>query len=349
MEMAFRWFGADDVIPIQHIRQIPSVKGIVSALYDVPVGDEWPLQKIAALKELIESAGLKFSVIESIPVHEDIKLGRPSRDRYIENYRAGIRSMGRLGIPVLCYNFMPVFDWTRTDLSVVNPDGSTCLCYDHDRIAKIDLRSASLDLPGWATQYSREELHGLLDAYAGMTADTLWSHLEYFLKAVVPVAAESGVKMAIHPDDPPWPIFGLPRIVKDEGDLERLLRIVDHESNGLTFCTGSLGPNRSMDLVSAIGRFTSMGRVHFVHLRNIRRFGELGFCETAHTTESGDVDVYRVMKTLVSAGFRGVMRPDHGRMIWGEQGKPGYGLYDRALGAMYLWGLWEGLSKFRHT
>ncbi|TAL36193.1 MAG: mannonate dehydratase [Spirochaetes bacterium] len=345
MQMTFRWFGEGDAIPLEYIRQIPSVKGIVSALYDIPVGDEWPADKIAALKRRVGDAGLVLSVIESIPVHEDIKLGRPSRDRYIEAYRASVRNMGSQGIPVLCYNFMPVFDWTRTDLEVKNPDGSTCLCYDHDRIGGIDIRGEGLELPGWATAYTRAELTALLDAYAGVSDEALWENLEYFLKAVVPVAAESGVKMAIHPDDPPWPIFGLPRIVKDEADLDRLVNTVDSPSNGITFCTGSLGPNRSTELVRTIGKFARMGRVHFVHLRNIRRSGERSFCETAHTTESGDIDVYAVMKELVDADYRGMMRPDHGRMIWGEKGRPGYGLHDRALGAMYLWGLWEGLNK----
>ncbi len=345
MQMTFRWFGEGDRVPLEYIRQIPSVKGIVSALYDIPVGDAWPMEKIAALKARVEAAGLALSVIESIPVHEDIKLGRPSRDRYIENYRSSIRAMGRLGIPVLCYNFMPVFDWTRTDLAVKNPDGSTCLCYDHATIDSIDIRADRLDLPGWATAYAREELAALLDAYAGMDTGMLWKNLEYFLRAVVPVAAESGVRMAIHPDDPPWPIFGLPRIIKGEEDLDRLVKTVDNPANGITFCTGSLGPDRGMDLVRTIGKYARMGRVHFVHLRNIRRFGERSFCETAHTTESGDIDVYAVMKELAASDYKGMMRPDHGRMIWGEEGRPGYGLYDRALGAMYLWGLWEGIQK----
>lgn len=347
MKMTFRWFGHDDPVRIEYIRQIPAVTGIVSALYDVPVGAPWPLENIRKLKDTITAAGLDFSVIESIPVHEDIKLGLPSRDRYIENFIAGIRNMGALEIPVLCYNFMPVFDWTRTDLCYKNVDGSTCLCYDHDAIKKINLTRGTFDLPGWATAYDRDELLRLLKAYEGLGEEGLWANLAYFLKAVVPAAAESGVVMAIHPDDPPWPIFGLPRIIKGEADLNRLTGLVEDRSNGITFCTGSLGPNRGMDLVPAIKRFVAMDRVHFVHLRNIRHLGEMSFCETAHPTASGDIDMYGIMKVLAEAGYRGMARPDHGRMIWGETGKPGYGLYDRALGAMYLWGLWEALHKGR--
>lgn len=343
MILSFRWYGKDDPIPLRHIRQVPVIKGIVSALYDVPVGEEWPREKIAALQRAVRDEALELSVIESIPVHEDIKLGLPTRDRYIDNYRRSIRSMGALGIPILCYNFMPVFDWMRSDLSMELPDGSTALSYDHDAISSIDLKDGVLDLPGWATSYTAEGLRSLLDAYAGIGTEDLWRNLEYFLKAVVPVAEESGVRMAIHPDDPPWPIFGLPRIITDDAALERLTGIVDSPSNGITFCTGSLGPNAGMDLVKSIGRFTRRGRVPFVHARNIRRTGKRSFHETAHCTGSGDVDMYRLMRELADAGFDGALRPDHGRMIWGERGRPGYGLYDRALGAMYLAGLWEAV------
>ncbi len=343
MILSFRWYGMEDPVPLRYIRQIPVIKGIVSALYDVPVGEEWPREKIAALQRAVRDEGLELSVIESIPVHEDIKLGLPTRDRYIDNYRRSIRSMGALGIPILCYNFMPVFDWMRSDLSMELPDGSTALSYDHDAISSIDLRGGVLDLPGWATSYTAEGLRSLLDAYAGIGTDDLWSNLEYFLKAVVPVAEESGVRMGIHPDDPPWPIFGLPRIITDDAALERLTSIVDSPSNGITFCTGSLGPNAGMDLVKSIGRFARRGRVPFVHARNIRRTGERGFHETAHCTECGDVDMYRIIRELADAGFDGALRPDHGRMIWNEKGRPGYGLYDRALGAMYLAGLWEAV------
>lgn len=347
MKITFRWYGSDDPIPLAYIRQIPAVKGIVSALYDIPPGQTWPYEKIAALKRSVEDAGLALSVIESIPVHEDIKLGRATRDAYIDAYRQSIANMGRAGIPFLCYNFMPVFDWTRTELHRVLPDGSEALSYDHEALKDVDLRTDSMDLPGWGTKYTPEELKGLIDAYSEIDEEELWQNLTYFLEAVVPAAEEAGVRMAIHPDDPPWPIFGLPRIITDEAALARLISIVDSPSNGLTFCTGSLGPNRQMNLTGALERFVKMKRVHFVHARNIRREGELGFHETEHLSESGDVDMYAVMKVLVDNTFDGVLRPDHGRMIWGEEGRPGYGLYDRALGAMYLAGLEEALRKER--
>ena len=345
MEMTFRWYGVDDPIPLEYIRQIPRVTGIVSALYDVPVGEVWPLDKISLLQKKIEKNGLNFSVIESIPVHEDIKLGRPNRDELIENYCQSICNMGKLGIKILCYNFMPVFDWVRTDLSMEHANGSNYLNYNHDQLKNFDLRKESLDLPGWMAHYTTRELRSLVDAYSEIDDELLWSNLEYFLKRVVPVAEESGVKMAIHPDDPPWPIFNLPRIITSESALDRFVKIVDSHSNGITFCTGSFGPNSKMDLVKSIRKYGAMGRIHFTHLRNIKRTGELSFHEVEHPTEFGDVNMYEVVKAYVEIGFTGAIRPDHGRMIWDEKGRPGYGLYDRALGAMYLSGLWEGIQK----
>jgi len=210
---SFRWFGAADPIPLAHIRQIPGVTGIVSALYDVPVGDPWSRARLGTLKAQIEDAELSLAVVESIPVHEDIKLGRPGRDRLIDNYCASIASMGELRIPVLCYNFMPVFDWTRTDLAMRLPDRSTTLAYDDRALAAIDLSRGTGALPGWATAYQPADLQALLAAYRDVDAERLWDSLAYFLERVVPVAEQAGVRLAIHPDDPPWPIFGLPRIV----------------------------------------------------------------------------------------------------------------------------------------
>ena len=345
MEMTFRWYGVDDPIPLEFIRQIPRVTGIVSALYDVPVGEVWPLDNISHLQKKIEKNGLNFSVIESIPVHEDIKLGRPNRDELIENYCQSIRNMGKLGIKILCYNFMPVFDWVRTDLSMEHADGSNYLNYNHKQLKHFDLRKESMDLPGWMAHYTTKELRALLDAYSEIDDELLWSNLEYFLKRVVPVAEESGVKMAIHPDDPPWPVFNLPRIITSEAALDRFVKIVDSQSNGITFCTGSFGPNSKMDLVKSIRKYGAMGRIHFTHLRNIKRTGELSFHEVEHPTEFGDVNMYEVVRAYIEIGFTGAIRPDHGRMIWDEKGRPGYGLYDRALGAMYLSGLWEGIQK----
>lgn len=345
MEITFRWYGEKDPIPLKYIKQIPKVKGIVSALYDVAVGDIWPKEKLNYLKTKIESEGLKFSVIESIPVHEDIKLGRSNRDLLIDNYCQSIRNMGSLGVPILCYNFMPVFDWVRTDLAMKHADGSNSLSYDHSKLKEIDLNKVTLDLPGWATNYTKDDLQNYLKAYSNINNETLWHNLEYFLKKVIPVAEESNVKMAIHPDDPPWSIFGLPRIITNEDALDRLVKIIDSPSNGITFCTGSLGANIDIDIVKAIHKFGSLDRVHFVHFRNIKHTDTSDFHETEHPTEFGDVDMYEVIKTLIEFGFDGAIRPDHGRMIWGETGRPGYGLYDRALGVMYLVGLWEGISK----
>ena len=345
MEITFRWFGRDDAVSLSNIKQIPAVTGIVSALYDVPIGDVWPLKKIEDLKFIIEREGLKLTVIESIPVHEDIKLGRSTKDKLIENYCESIRNMGKLDIPILCYNFMPVFDWTRSNLSMENSDGSNSLSYEHDDLKNIDLKDGAKDLPGWAAHYTKENLHELIDAYTKIDEEKLWDNLGYFLQRVVPVAEKSGVRMGIHPDDPPWSIFGLPRIITDEKALERLADIVDSSSNGITFCTGSLGPNKNIDIVKTIGKFAEMDRVPFVHMRNIKRTGDHNFYEASHPTGFGDVDMHGVMEVLIKNNFIGAVRPDHGRMIWGEKGRPGYGLYDRALGAMYLSGLKEGVQK----
>lgn len=345
MELTFRWYGDNDPISLKYIKQIPRVTGIVSALYDVPVGDIWPVEKLLFLKKKILSAGLNFSVIESIPVHEDIKLGRSNRDDLIENYCQSIRNMGSLGIMILCYNFMPVFDWTRSNLAMELPDGSTCLCYDNQKIKEIDLKKKSLDLPGWATNYTQKQLQTLLKAYEEIDDDALWSNLKYFLERVVPVAEESNVKMGIHPDDPPWSIFNLPRIITDENSLDRLVKIVDNKANGITFCTGSFGPNSKMDIIKCIYKYGRMDRIPFAHCRNIKRTGDFSFCEVQHPTEFGDINMYEVIKAYIKVGFTGAIRPDHGRMIWDEIGRPGYGLYDRALGIMYLSGLWEGIEK----
>jgi mannonate dehydratase len=341
--MTFRWFGADqDPIPLAHIRQIPGVTGVVSALYDVPLGEVWPKERLAQLQDTIERGGLRCAVIESIPVHEDIKLGRPTRDRLIENYAQSIRHMGELGIPVLCYNFMPVFDWMRTDLALRFDDGSTALAYDHAALGSIDLSSDTVDLPGWATTYRPDELNALIAAYRAVDEERLWDNLGWFLERVVPAAETAGVRLALHPDDPPWSIFGLPRIITNGAALERLIRLVDSPANGVTFCTGSLAVDPRNDLLAMIQRIGGAGRIHFVHCRNVRVTGDRAFHETAHP--SGDVSMGLVLRALRDVGFSGPVRPDHGRMIWGEMGRPGYGLYDRALGAMYLRGIWDGLD-----
>src|SRR5262245_34484251 len=196
MQMTFRWFGATDPVPLEHIRQIPGVRGIVTALYDVPVGDAWPEGELSRLAEQVDAKGLQVAVIESIPIHEDIKLGRPSRDRLIESYCESVRRVGALGIPVVCYNFMPIFDWTRTDLAMAMPDGSTALAYDDATLGRIDLSRGTGDLPGWATAYDAQSLGALRRAYASVHEEQLWEHLAYFLERVVPVSESAGVRMA---------------------------------------------------------------------------------------------------------------------------------------------------------
>ncbi len=345
MKMTFRWYGDDDKVTLDQIRQIPGMTGIVSAIYDIPVGQAWPLEKIMELKNKIESYGLTLEVIESVPVHEDIKLGLPSREEYIENYKETLRNLGKAGIPVVCYNFMPVFDWTRSQLDYRLPDGSTALIYDEEIVQKMDPLQGDLELPGWDTSYTKEGLKNLLEQYHAMTEEDLWNNLEYFLKEIIPVAEEANIKMAIHPDDPPWPIFGLPRIITNKENLERFIRLVDSPNNGLTLCSGSLGVTHDNNIQELIRYFGEMGRIHFGHVRNVKITENKSFEEASHRSADGSLDMYEIMKAYHDVEFDGPIRPDHGRMIWGETGRPGYGLYDRALGAVYLNGIWEALEK----
>jgi mannonate dehydratase len=345
MKMSFRWYGASDPVTLEYIGQIPGMHGIVSAVYDVPVGEVWPIDKIQALKAKIEAAGLAFDVIESVPVHEDIKLGKPTRDGLIANYQQTIRNLATCGLKVICYNFMPVFDWTRTTLAKKLADGSSTLAFSTKEVEEIDI-SKGISLPGWDSSYKADELKALLAEYSKIDEEKLWSHLEYFLKAIIPVAEEAGIQMAIHPDDPPRPIFGLPRIVKDRDDLARILKIVDTKANGLTLCSGSLGAGPENNVEALVREFGGMGRIHFAHLRNVKVSANGDFEETAHRSDCGSLDMAAIVKAYHDVGFTGYVRPDHGRMIWGETGKPGYGLYDRALGAVYLNGLWEAVDKF---
>ena len=345
--MTFRWFGPTDPIPLAYIRQIPGVTDIVSALYDTPVGDPWPRISLDRLAERVDAAGLSLAVIESIPVHEDIKLGRASRDRLIDAWCESLANVGAIGVRVVCYNFMPVFDWMRSNLAFRLPDGSTALAFDDDELARVDLSRGTQDLPGWAAAYNANALAALVDAYRGVGAEQLWANLAYFLERVVPAAESAGVRLAIHPDDPPWSILGLPRIVTSGPALERLVRLVDRPANGVTVCTGSLGADPRNDLpaiIRRLGKNGKGGRVHFMHCRNVKRTGEHRFHESPHPSAFGSVDMLAVMRALRDIGYAGPMRPDHGRMIWGETGRPGYGLYDRALGAMYLQGLWEAVG-----
>ena len=342
MFMTFRWFGPGDAVTLEKIRQIPGVKGIVSALYDIPPGEVWPKNRIADLKEQIETAGFEFSVAESIPVHEDIKLGRPARDRWIDHYCQSVAHLGDLGIRVVCYNFMPLFDWMRTDIEMRLADGSTTVAYDHEVVEHMDLSQGLPALTAWVTGYDGATLAPLLSIYREMDEEELWAHLAYFLARVAKVAEQAGVKLALHPDDPPWSMFGVPRIITDGEALTRVLRLVDSPANGITFCTGSLGARADNNLPAMIRALGS--RVHFAHCRNVRVTGDRQFYESAHPSAFGDVPMREVMVALRDVGFTGPMRPDHGRMIWGEQGRTASGLHDRALGAMYLQGLWEGVE-----
>ncbi|HIS63021.1 MAG: mannonate dehydratase [Clostridiales bacterium] len=346
MKLSFRWYGEDDKVTLENIRQIPGMHSIVTAVYDVPVGEVWPEESISRLKNLVESNGLHFDVIESIPVHEDIKLGKPSRDRYIENYCENIRRVAKAGVKCICYNFMPVFDWTRTQLDHKLEDGSTTLVYYQEQVDAVNpLQSDSdLTLPGWDSSYSREELKDIVAEYNNMTEDDLWNNLQYFLERIIPVAAECDVNMAIHEDDPCWSIFGLPRIITCEENLDRFLKLVDDKHNGITLCAGSLGCSNQNDVAEMAAKYAAMGRIHFVHMRNVKIL-ENGFEESAHLSKCGSLDMYEITKALHDNGFTGYIRPDHGRMIWGETGRAGYGLYDRALGATYINGLWEAVEK----
>lgn len=345
MKMSFRWYGDSDPVTLEYISQIPGMRSIVSAVYSVPVGEVWPTEAIEDIKVKAQKHGLIFDVVESVPVHEDIKLGKPERNKYIEVYKENIRRLGKAGIKVICYNFMPVFDWLRSSLDFKNEDGSTSLIYRDSEVLAMDPRKGDLSLPGWDSSYTKEGLNALLDEYKNIDDNALWDNLEYFLKAIIPVCEECDVKMAIHPDDPPWGIFGLPRIIINEKNLERFLKLVDSPYNGLTFCTGSLGVNPDNNIPALIRRFGKEGRIHFIHARNIKHCGNRDFNETAHKTECGSLDMFEIVKAMHDIGFDGYVRPDHGRMIWGEHGRPGYGLYDRALGAVYLNGLWEAIDR----
>lgn len=348
MKLSFRWYGEEDKVTLENIRQIPGMHSIVTAVYDVPVGEVWSRESIAKLKKQTEEAGLHFEVIESVPVHEDIKLGMPSRDRYIANYCENIERLAEAGIQCICYNFMPVFDWTRTQLDHMLPDGSTSLVYYQEQVDMVNplAKDSDLTLPGWDASYSREELKNVVAQYNSMNEEDLWDNLRYFLKAVIPTAAACGVNMAIHEDDPCWSIFGLPRIITCEENLDRFLKLVDDPHNGITLCTGSLGCSAKNDVVKMAGKYAAMGRIHFVHARNVAVLEDnRGFEERAHLSACGSLDMFAILKALHDNGFDGYIRPDHGRMIWGETGRAGYGLYDRALGATYLNGLWEALEK----
>lgn len=343
MKMTFRWYGEDDPVTLEKISQIPMMSGIVSAVYDVKPGEVWSNESIEKIKNQAKAHNLDFEVVESVPVPEDIKLGTDKAPHLIKNYCENIRRLGKAGVKCICYNFMPVFDWLRSELEHTQPDGANALAYDEQTVLSMNPLESDLSLPGWDASYTKDELKELINAYKKLGEEGLWQNLETFLKAVIPVAEEAGVNMAIHPDDPPWGMFGLPRIITNKENIQRMFNIATSTNNGLTLCTGSLGANPENDLTDMVKSFN--GRIHFVHLRNIKHTGHRRFEEVGHPTACGSIDMYGVAKALVDTGFDGYIRPDHGRMIWGEKGRYGYGLFDRALGAAYLTGLFEAIEK----
>lgn len=339
MRHAFRWYGDNDPIPIQHIAQIPGVESVVSALYDIPAGRLWPREEVEQLVNEIETIGLKFDIVESLPVHEDIKLGRPNRDDLIEIYTENLLLLGEAGVSVVVYNFMPLFDWFRTDLAKVLDDGSTALAYDETAIEG----NSDPWSKGWPAYFPLDEKPEVLRvAYEKLDDTKLRENLIYFLEGIVPAAEKADIKMGLHPDDPPWSIFDIPRIVKDRDDLDYIVSAVDHPANGLCLCIGSLGADPDNDPPALVREFAD--RIHFVHGRNIKHTGHRQFHECAHPPQYGDVNLVSVLEALHDIGYSGHIRPDHGRMIWDEEGLPGYGLYDRALGSAFLNGVWHGLA-----
>ena len=352
MQMTMRWFGEKfDSVKLWQIRQVPGVTGVITTLYDIPAGELWPIERIQALKKEVEDAGLTIAGIESVNIHDDIKIGRPTRDKYIENYIQTLENLAKCDIKLVCYNFMPVFDWTRTDLAKVRPDGATVLAYDQKVVDSIDPQtffdqtndnSNGYVMPGWEPE-RLAHVKELFEAYKDVTEEKLFDNLIYFLKAIQPVCEKYGIKMAIHPDDPAWPVFGLPRIITSKEKILRVMKAVDSPFNGLTFCAGSFGTNPNNDLPGIIRALP--GRVHFAHVRNLHHFAPGVFEEAAHLSTDGSFDMYEIVRALYETGFDGPIRPDHGRAIWGEVSMPGYGLYDRALGAEYILGLWEAVEK----
>ena len=352
MEMTLRWYGKDfDTVTLEQIRQIPGVKGVITTLYDTQPGEVWSQERIHALKEEVEEAGLHIAGIESVNIHDEIKVGGPNRDHYIENYIKTLENLGKEDIHLVCYNFMPVFDWTRTELARKRPDGSTVLAYTQEAIDKLNPEemfehisedSNGTVMPGWEPE-RLSKIKDLFELYKDIDSEKLFANLKYFLGKIMPVCDQYDINMAIHPDDPAWSVFGLPRIIINKENILRMMKMVDNPHNGVTFCSGSYGTNLENDLPGMIRSLK--GRIHFAHVRNLKFNSKDDFEEAAHLSSDGDFDMYEIMKALYDIGFEGPIRPDHGRMIWGEKAMPGYGLYDRALGATYLNGLWEAIVK----
>ncbi len=340
MKLCFRWHGKDDPVSLAHIRQIPCMKHVVSSLSFVPVGDVWKEKEIEVHRDYIQRFGMLWSVVESLPLHEEIKWGGPQRDRYIEQWLQSMRNLARCGLFVVCYNFMPICDWMRTRVRDSFEDGSHGLSYYQKEMDDLRIEEvAKWNLTAWDS-HTESTLQSLQASYRKMTEESLRENLQYFLQVVVPEAEREGVKLAIHPDDPPWSIFGLPRIVKNATDIQEIMGMVDSTANGLTFCTGSLGADAQNELVPMILQWKD--RIHFAHCRNVETVGKKDFREVAHAIQKENtLSLSKILRAYKDIAFTGYMRPDHGRMIWKEEGTEGYGLYDRALAAMYLQGLWD--------
>ncbi len=354
MKLVLRWFpNGDDSVTLDQIRQIPGVSGVATHLSDIPAGEVWTKDQIEHVKREVNSYGLEMEVIESLNIHEDIKKGLPSRDMYIDNYLVSMRNLAAAGVRCICYNFMPVLDWFRSDLASPLPDGSNTMAYSHEKALDLTLEKITHDmidgahnysLPGWEPERFGKMAEDI-KFYQNITSDQYFSNIKYFLDAVIPEAEELGINFAVHPDDPPTPLFNLPKVVNSKESIARYLDLNKSSANGLTLCTGSLGADLNNDVEDIARTFTGQGKVHFVHLRNVKHTTETDFYESGHLSSLGDLDMFAIIKALYENGFDGYIRPDHGRMIWGEVGRPGYGLYDRALGAAYINGLWEAVSK----
>ena len=332
MQMGFRWYGeGNDKITLSDIRQIPGVSTIVWALHDKMPGEVWQPEEIKTVVDQIKAAGFNAEVVESVNVHDDIKIGLPTRDQYIQNYIQTIRNLAPFGVKVICYNFMPIFDWTRTDLFHPVGDGSTALFYeagmiqdDPKAMANYILENLNgLTFPGWEPE-RMARLDELFDAYKDVTKEKLWANFKYFLEAIMPVCHECDIKMAVHMDDPPWDIFGLPRLLVDAESIDRFLKMVDDPYNCLTLCSGSLNANPKNNVAAVVRT------------------------EASHRDCDGDTGILDILRAYHDCGFEGYIRPDHGRQLWDETPgnvRPGYGLYDRALGIMYMLGAWDLMDK----
>ncbi len=352
MEMTLRWYGpGHDTVTLEQIRQIPGVTGVITTLYDKKPGEVWTREEIRELKKIVNDAGLNLSGIESVNVADEIKYAGPNRDKLIDNYIETLKNLGEEDIHLVCYNFMPVFDWTRTELARKRPDGSTVLAYTQEAVDKLNpeemFSSIGSDMngtvmPGWEPE-RMAHVKELFEKYKDVDEEALRENLIYFLKRIMPVCDEYDINMAIHPDDPAWPIFGLPRIITSKENIHKIMDAVDNPHNGVTFCAGSYGTSLKNDLPDMIRSLP--GRIHFAHVRNLKFNSPDDFEEAAHLSSDGSFDMFEIVRALHDIGFDGPIRPDHGRMIWGEVAMPGYGLYDRALGAAYINGLWEAIDK----